>query len=47
MRELHESMAEDIEKNTVKYIRENYKFTVEADAWFRTDLRKWAATKGH
>ena len=37
----------DIEKNTVKYIRENYNFTVKADAWFRTEIRKWAATKGH
>lgn len=36
----------DVEKNTVKYIRDNYKFTVEADAWFRTEVRKWAATKG-
>ena len=37
----------DIEKNPVKYIRENYKFTVEADGWFRTEVRKWTATKGH
>ena len=37
----------DIEKNTVKYIRENYNFTDAADAWFRTEVRKWAATQGH
>lgn len=37
----------DVEKNTMAYIRENYKFTVEADAWFRTEVRKWAGTKGH
>ncbi len=37
----------DIEKSTMSYIRDNYKFTVEADAWFRTEVRKWAATKGH
>ncbi len=35
----------DVEKDTMKYIRENYNFTVEADAWFRTEVRKWAATK--
>ena len=31
----------------MKYIPENYNFTVEADAWFRTEVRKWAGTKGH
>jgi len=36
----------DIEKATMKYIRENYKFTYAADQWFRTEIRKWAATKG-
>ena len=35
----------DIEKSTMKYIRENYKFTYAADQWFRTEIRKWAATK--
>ncbi len=35
----------DIEKETMKYIRENYKFTDAADDWFRTEIRKWAATK--
>ncbi len=35
----------DIEKATVAYIREKYKWTEEADAWFRTEIRKWAATK--
>lgn len=35
----------DIEKATVAYIRENYKWTEEADEWFRTEIRKWAATK--
>ena len=37
----------DVEKNTMAYIRENYNLTVEADAWFRTEVRKWAGTKGH
>ena len=35
----------DIEKDTVKYIRENFKWTDAADDWFRTEVRKWAATK--
>jgi hypothetical protein len=35
----------DIEKETMKYIRDNYKFTQAADEWFRTEIRKWAATK--
>lgn len=35
----------DIEKDTVFYIRENFKWTNEADEWFRDEIRKWAATK--
>ncbi|TGK01759.1 OmpA family protein [Leptospira langatensis] len=35
----------DIEKKTMEYIRENYKFTEKADEWFRTEIRKWAAEK--
>jgi hypothetical protein len=35
----------DVEKDTVKYIRENYKWTDAADEWFRTEVRKWAAVK--
>ena len=35
----------DIEKATMKYIRENYKWTDAADEWFRDEIRKWAATK--
>ncbi|MDX2195617.1 MAG: hypothetical protein NW207_04300 [Cytophagales bacterium] len=35
----------DIEKDTMKYIRDNYKFTDAADDWFRTEIRKWAASK--
>ena len=35
----------DIEKATVKYLRENYKWTDRADEWFRTEIRSWAATK--
>lgn len=35
----------EIEKNTMSYIRKNYKWTDKADAWFRSEIRKWAATK--
>lgn len=35
----------DIEKETMAYLRENYKWTEAADDWFRTEIRKWAATK--
>jgi outer membrane protein OmpA-like peptidoglycan-associated protein len=35
----------DIEKRTVEYIRDNYSFTKSADEYFRTEIRKWAATK--
>jgi hypothetical protein len=35
----------DIEKDSVKYARENFKWTEAADEWFRTEIRKWAATK--
>lgn len=35
----------DIEKETVAYLRDNYKWTDAADEWFRTEVRKWAATK--
>lgn len=35
----------DTEKETVAYIRENYKWTDAADEWFRTEVRKWASSK--
>ncbi len=35
----------DIEKDTMAYIRDNYKWTPAADEWFRDEIRKWAATK--
>ena len=35
----------DVEKDSMKYIRDNYKFTDESDDWFRTEIRKWAGTK--
>lgn len=35
----------DIEKESIAYVRDNYKWTDAADEWFRTEIRKWAATK--
>jgi hypothetical protein len=35
----------DIEKATMKYVRENYKWTDAADEWFRDEIRTWAASK--
>ncbi|MDG1767091.1 MAG: hypothetical protein P8H98_09860 [Flavobacteriales bacterium] len=35
----------DIEKDTMSYIRDNFKWTDAADDWFRTEIRKWAASK--
>ena len=35
----------DIEKATMKYIRDNYKFTDASDQWFRTEIQKRAGTK--
>jgi hypothetical protein len=35
----------DVEKDTLAYLRDNYNWTDAADEWFRTEIRKWAATK--
>ncbi len=35
----------DVEKRTMSHIRDHYKFTPEADAWFRTEVRRWAAMR--
>ncbi|MDZ4728052.1 MAG: OmpA family protein [Leptospira sp.] len=33
----------DIEKRTLKYIRDNFNFASDADEYLRTEIRKWAA----
>lgn len=33
----------EIEKDTMAHIRENFKFTDEADTWFREEIRRFAA----
>jgi hypothetical protein len=35
----------DTEKDTMAYIRDKYKWTDAADEWFRSEIRKWAASK--
>lgn len=36
----------DVEKRTMRYIREHYRFTEAADALLRKKVRIWAAKKG-
>lgn len=36
----------DIEKATMRYIRDHFRFTPAADSWFRTEIRKWAGIRG-
>lgn len=35
----------DIEKETMAYVRDKFKWTDAADEWFRTEIYKWAGTK--
>lgn len=35
----------DVEKKTMEYIRDKYQFTDAADSFFRTEIRKWTASK--
>lgn len=35
----------NIEKDTMEYIRDHYKWTEGADDWFRGEIAKWAVTK--
>jgi hypothetical protein len=35
-----------VEKQTMKYIRESYKFDSDADIWIRGEIRSWAAIRG-
>ena len=36
----------DLEKRTIKYIRENYNWTDSGNAFLRGAVRSWAATRG-
>ncbi len=35
----------DVEKVTMEYIRDNFKWTESADEWFRGQVASWASTK--
>jgi len=35
----------DVEKDTMEYVRLKYTWTYEANEWFKTEIRKWAASK--
>jgi len=35
----------NIEKDTMAYIRENFKWTNATNEWLRDEIRKWAASK--
>ena len=35
----------DVEKKTMAYVRRTYKWTDKADESFRSEIRKWAASK--
>jgi hypothetical protein len=35
----------DIEKETVSFIRDHFKWTDAADIWFRKEIRIWASKK--
>lgn len=37
----------ETEKTTMAHVREHFKWTPEADEWFRTEVRKWAASVGN
>lgn len=36
----------DVEKATMRHIRDRYRFSADADRWFRRQIRSWAAAKG-
>ena len=37
----------DLEKKSLAYIRDNYKFTEAGDEFLRKEIRSWAAIRGH
>ncbi|MBL0128293.1 MAG: hypothetical protein IPP83_12775 [Flavobacteriales bacterium] len=34
----------EVEKNTIAHIRSNHTWSKEADEWYHTEVRKWAAS---
>ena len=37
----------DLEKRSLSYVRENYTFTEAGDTFLRSQIRSWAAKRGH
>ena len=37
----------DLEKRSISYVRDNYKFTEQGDLFLRKQIRSWAAIRGH
>jgi hypothetical protein len=35
----------EVEKATMEYIRDNFRWTENADEWFRSKIASWAGTK--
>jgi hypothetical protein len=35
----------DVEKETMEYIRDNFKWTEAGDSWFRAEIARWAVSK--
>jgi len=35
----------DVEKTTMEYIRDNFRWTESADKWFRGEIATWASSK--
>ena len=42
----NDSKYSDLEKRTIKYIRENYNWTDAGNAYLRGAVRSWAAARG-
>lgn len=36
-----------LEKDTIRHLRKNYKWSEEADTWYRQQIASWASQKGH
>ena len=37
----------DVEEDTLNYIRDNYKWSEGTDVWFRNQIRAWVATRNY
>ena len=37
----------DVEEDTLNYIRDNYKWSEGTDVWFRNQIRDWVATRNY